>query len=225
MKEIMTKFDETYFCSEQWLEYTKLWDERPELFFQSELLRLHFDKETILDFMNRTGRKIGVLYRSPYSIMVVDLVSGPDKVLFAYERLLPAVSSDAVVIVPRYGNKYILLMQYRHSLRKELIAFPRGFGESGLSAVENAAKELSEEVGALTLEARLIGYVDPDSGMVSNRVAVVGCTVDRVLEKQGYEGIRKVMLLTEEELIERIKDGSITDGYTLSALTLLSAQK
>ena len=224
MKKI-ERFDKSYFSSAPWLEYEKLMKERPELFAQNEQLQICLDRDIILDYMNGTGRPIGVLFKSPYSIMVVDLVSDADGKLFAYERLLPAMVNDAVVTVPKLGDKYVLLKQYRHSLRRELIAFPRGFGENGLSAEENAAKELSEEIGASVTEARLIGHVEPDSGMIGNSVAVVVCTVDGAQLKPGYEGIKELILLSGDELAEWIKDGRITDGYTLAAFALLMTQE
>ena len=48
--------------------------------------------------------------------MVVDVVRAKNGSLFAYERLMNRVMRGAVVIVPYYNGKYILLRQYRHAL-------------------------------------------------------------------------------------------------------------
>ena len=73
--------------------------------------------------------------------VVVDVVRAKNGSLFAYERLMNRVMRGAVVIVPYYNGKYILLRQYRHALREYQYGFPRGFGEEGMSAKENAGKE------------------------------------------------------------------------------------
>jgi ADP-ribose pyrophosphatase len=224
MKETQC-FDESYFNSASWLDYIQLWEERPELFTQNDLLKLCSDRNTVLRFMNRTGTAIGVLYKSSYSIMVVDLVLSADGKMFSYERLLPATADEAVVTVPVCGNQFVLLKQFRHSLRRELITFPRGFGEKNLSAVENAKKELYEETGAAVTETRLIGHIEPDSGMIGNSAAVIFCKVDNVNLKSGYEGIKQLLLLNEDELEELIRNGEITDGYTLAAFALLKAEQ
>ena len=214
-------FTNRYFETEAWTDYLQLREERPELFLDRPQLPLCLSHEEICAYMNRTGQRIGVMYRSPYSILVVDLVRSPLGDLFAYERVLPAAASGAVVTIPMLSGRYVLLRQFRHSLRSEEISFPRGFGEPGLSAIENAKKELLEEIGAHADHLRLIGSVTPDSGLLSSRVSVVTCSVDQVVEKKDCEGIQEVLLMTGEELRSCIAAGKITDGYTLAAWALL----
>lgn len=118
-----------------------------ELFAQSEELPLVLDPKELYAFAQKSGRRIGIVYESHYHLMVVDVVRAKNGSLFAYERLMNRVMRGAVVIVPYYNGKYILLRQYRHALREYQYGFPRGFGEEGISAKENAGKELWEELG------------------------------------------------------------------------------
>ena len=69
-----------------------------------------------------------------------------------------------------------------------------------------------------------LGIVVADSGLCGNVVDVFFCTVDHVEEKQGYEGIQSVIMLNQEEMDQWIRDGKITDGFTLSAYSLYKAQ-
>ena len=46
--------------------------------------------------------------------------------------------------------------------------------------------------------------------------------VDGGEARVGHEGIRELIWMTEEELRAKIAAGEITDGFTLSALTLLA---
>lgn len=68
------------FRSQQWERYLQLADERPECFRQPDeqdgegALEIILDETTVRQFSERSGRLIGVVYESPFSIVVVDLV-------------------------------------------------------------------------------------------------------------------------------------------------------
>lgn len=213
-----------YFEQENWTSYLELIKSRPESFRQNDLLRIITDESTVLNFMKKTGKLIGVLYKSRYSILIVDLVCDKNGRLFEYERMLPAVESGAVVTIPHYGNSFILLKQFRHSIRAYQLAFPRGFGKVGLDTEENAAKELKEELGAEVISSRLIGTVVADSGLLGNQVDVVECEINRETLKYGYEGITEILSVSGNELERLISDGNISDGYTLAAWALYNTK-
>ena len=204
-----------------WKEYLELVKERPEEFAPSSSMEIVLDEESVAEFERNTGMQIGVAYRSPYHILVVDLVRDAPGHLIAYERLIPASVGKSVVAIPLYGEKLVLLKQYRHALRGYQIAFPRGFGEDGLTAVENAEKELREEIGATVVEARSLGRVVANSGISGDKAEVVFCKVSEFEVKPGYEGISEAICLSSDELCELIANEGIDDGFTLSAWALL----
>ncbi len=212
-----------YTQSKEWQEYLKLIAERPEAFRNDENLIIELDSKKVQDFVEKSGKKIGVVYSSPYNIMVVDLVSNASGSCFAYERLLPAVQGSAVVVIPCYKGSYVLLKQYRHALRDFQYAFPRGFGEVGLSDEENAYKELEEELGAQAITTKKLGTVVADSGMSGNIVSIFVCEIDKTVLKNGYEGICEMITLTGLEMENWIAEGKITDGFTLAAWALLKS--
>ena len=203
--------------------------ERPQLFAHNSSLEIVTDEETVDSFVEKTGRPLGVVYESPYHLMVVDLVcngeedreGGRDAGLHTYDRLLPAVPRGAVVSVPIYEGKFVLLKQFRHSVRKDVIAFPRGFGEPGISSEENLRKELGEEIGVETVEdVRYLGAIAADTGAIGGLADVFVCQIGRPELKIGYEEIKELILLDEHELNEWIISGKIMDGFTLAAITL-----
>lgn len=202
----------------EWLLYLQLKEERPEEFRKDERLEIIFDEKLVEDFQRKTGKVFGVVYQSPYRILVVDLVKRGDEI-FAYERFLLA-KKGGVSVITLYKGKFVLLKQFRHTLRGEQIAFVRGFGETGLSNIENAKKELEEELGATTTSAIELTSVIADCGASSSPVAIVLCEVDNIELKYHYEGIEEVLLLTEEELEEKILNGEINDGYTIASLAI-----
>lgn len=211
--------------NKEWIEYKKIAEERPELFKNSEDLSIVFDEILVKEFENISGRKIGCIYKSEYNIFLVDLVIDKSGNKFAYERLVPNAKSGAVVAIVNYKNKFVLLNQFRHALRGNQLSFPRGFGEEGLSELENLKKELYEELGSDIKSYKYLGNVVSDSGIGNNRVSIFYCEISEFSIKTNYEGINDVVLLDENEFIDYIKDNKIDDGYTLSAYTLYKLKK
>lgn len=203
----------------EWLKYKKLMKERPHQFRFCNELEIITDEVLVTEFETNTGRTIGVLYESPYRILVVDLVYD-GKTYFAYERLIPTVDTGAVVIVPIYQGRFVLLSQFRHALRDYQYAFPRGFAEEGFSAEENCEKELREELGCEAKKVEFLGNVVSDSGLRGDKANVYLCEIESYEEKQGYEGIDTVIELSMKELQSYIAEGKINDGFSLAAYAM-----
>lgn len=198
-------------------DYIKLMHERPELFRESEIYPIvnpETEPERIKEYEERTGQKIGIVYKSKFHLLVVDLVKGdPD---FAYERLLTTVNGKGVVIVPVYKGKFIMLNQFRHSIREEQICFPRGFA-SDVSQNVNVKKELEEELNATLLcEPTQIGEITTDSGILSDKVNVYVAEIEK-WNSTGEEGIIGAELYSESQMDFLIKTGTIADNFTVSA--------
>lgn len=203
-------------------EYFALMEEKPELFAPSSVYPIVTDREIIKRYEAESGKKIGVIYKSRFNTLVVDLIDGENG-LFPYERVIPTASGRGVVCVPVLDGKLLLLNQYRHSIRSMQFCFPRGFGENGLSSAENAKKELREETGADALECIRLGEVSPDSGLIGTRCDVYLLPISDFDASLSTEGIREMKLCTLEELEKKIAAGEIDDGFSLSAFALYKA--
>ena len=209
--------------SREWIRYQDLMNSRPEQFAENPMLMIETDLRTICEYERAHNKIIGVRFcNEPYSMMVVDLVKDANGEYKSYERVLPCVPCGAVVCVTIWDGKYVLLRQFRHSMREYQICFPRGYGESDRTAEENAKKEVKEELGAEVTCCKKLGEVVANSGLSGDRVAVFLCELASapVLDK-GYEEIRNFIYCTEDELQKLVADGSINDGFTLSALKLM----
>lgn len=209
--------------NKEWLLYQELRQERPECFINNGQFTILTDEFIVEAFEQQYCRTIGVVYESPFNLMVVDLVETPDGKRFAYERLIPAVSKGSVAAIPICDGKLVLLNQHRHALRRKQYAFPRGFAEAGSSPADNVIKELQEELGATVKVSKQIGNIIADSGISDNEISVFLCEVDKVELKYQYEGIESLIMLTEDELIKWIANGQIDDGITLAAFSLYQA--
>ena len=139
---------------------------------------------------------------------------------FVYERIIPSSTGRAVVCIPIYQNKFLLLNQFRHPIRKKQICFPRGFGENDITSTENAKKELYEEIGAHTADIKYLGSFTADSGLIGSECDVCLCHIDSHEKNCRTEGVEQILLLDETTLEDSIKSNIINDCFTLGAYTL-----
>ena len=204
-------------------EYFKLMKERPELFLSSDVISIVKDRGELEEYSETSGVDLGVVYKSNFNLLVVDLVESGGK-RFPYERVISARDGRGVICVPVYKGKLLLLDQYRHATRSRQLSFPRGFGENGLSSLENAKKELWEEIGASCDKLLKLGELTPDSGLTSALCDVYLCHVDAFINNHE-EGIIDIVCLSLSEVKSLIASGEIVDGFTLSAISLLDAKK
>lgn len=209
----------------EWNRYLELMQERPECFQNTGPIQIVKDWTVVEEYQQRTGKKIGVCYESKFNILVVDLVYEHKGEYFCYERILPTTPCGAVVCVPEYRGRYILLKQYRHAMRDYQYAFPRGYATPGLTGELNARKEIEEELGAKVSSSRFLGSVVMDSGLSGQAVEMYLCHVESYQAHCDYEGIVETHLFSEAELVQMICSNQITDGFTLSAYSRLVFEK
>ncbi|NFG26885.1 hypothetical protein FC777_07005 [Clostridium botulinum] len=211
-------------------KYIDLYKNRPDMFKENNNMTIvkpiKDGIKEIIKYDTVYNKNIGVVYKSDYNMMVVDLIRNKEDKYSTYERLMPIVQKGAVVVVPLYKGKFILLNQFRHAIREKQLAFPRGYGEidkngEEIDAENNAIKEIEEELEAEIIDKpQKLGNVIADSGISANKVMIYTVNIAAYKEKSGYEGIESIQLKTEEELIYSIKNGEINDGYTLAAYML-----
>lgn len=205
----------------EWEKYIKLQEEYPELFADSKELNIVTDKEEVIKYENENSKKIGVVYESPFNMLLVDLVRNKDGAIFAYERIVPAIKRDAVVMLPIYQGKIILMKQFRHAIRSYQYCIPRGFAEKDISVVDNVKKELIEELGATTSSISSLGFIVADSGLSAGRAEVFLCQIDEYDKSSCSEGIVEIVELEIAVVKRWISEGKITDGFTLAAVGMM----
>ena len=93
---------------------------------------------------------IGVISEDSWTIVLRDLVKTISGTYTGYIRMLNRKSQlerngkDVVILVQVEGT-YLILKHFRHDDRLYHWECPRGFGESDLTAEENARKEIMED--------------------------------------------------------------------------------
>lgn len=208
--------------------YQELVASRPELFANAHGVRYITDPEEIRKYEAMTNEYLGALYKmGAYEIFVVDLIK-KDGALKLHGRII--LPDNGVVIVPRFGDKFILEDQYRYPVCGKHLAFPRGHCEHGSTPEQDAAREIKEECnGAELINIQYLGKTYPETNSDAWHCSVFLGEVQGLsgskdtIAQDGYEGIENLVLLTAEEIDNLIAMGKITCGYTLAAWALYRA--
>jgi len=147
-----------------------------------------------------------------------DLVELPNGLKLDYYRVekLPVA-----VILPILSDKIVFVKQYRYPIKSFSLELPAGHIEPNETPKDCAIRELKEETGFTSKKIeKLISY--HPSTEYSNQIYHV--FIARYLKKgesdrERYE-IIDVELLKIETVIEKIFNGTITDGRTIIAVIL-----
>lgn len=132
-----------------------------------------------------------------------------------------AHTPGSTMIIPRLGNKFILTLQFRYLNQKESLEFPGGGIKNGLTIVENAMEELTQETGYSSMELKQIGTFNPCNGL-TDEICYVFYTENLTKTSQKLDETEEITVvhLSEEEIVHKIKNGEIWDGMTLASWCL-----
>ena len=204
--------------------YFEFVKERPELFTQSSSIPLVLDEGRMRAFSQQSGRPMGIVYHNKgFYRVVADLCESGRE--YSYARVIYEQPTNGAVALPYCNGRFGLLRNFRHTSRMELLELPRGFAKKGLTPEENIREELAEEMNAQVTGLVRLGSVRADTGLAAGYADVFLAEVASARVQVGHEGIRELIWLEEKELYRMIAAGEITDGFTLSALSLYRAWK
>lgn len=164
--------------------------------------------------------QVGFAYQDQYITLIRDAVRFPDGYLGTYiRRIRTGLRPPGVVILPVYCNEILLLRHFRHATRNWHLEIPRGFGEEGFTNEENAMRELLEETGSTPTRMIEIGMMHDDTGMGSGNIALYYAEVSSIGEPETNEAISALLPTGKDEFERMIRDGNITDSFTIIAYT------
>jgi len=188
----------------------------------------------------RKRAMIGIFDENRWGVSVHEPLRLPDGSYTTFNRWISWGTLESgfagVVIVPfTTDGKLIFLKNYRNATKNWCIEFPRGGKDLGNSLLKTVKNELSEEMGAAMIgDPQKIGEVFPDSAVLSSRVEIYKAVIEITgkPQRESTEAINGLLIVDSKELKEIIKnqeykdnDGKVyefKDGYSLSALTILS---
>lgn len=124
----------------------------------------------------------------------------------------------AVVILPRDSNGDLLLIrQYRHALRAELLEFPAGTLEPGEAPLKCAQREIAEETGFRAEQWSELGELYPAPGICDERQLLFFASelIYDPLPADDDESI-SVERYTPEQVETFIVSGALNDAKSIS---------
>jgi 8-oxo-dGTP pyrophosphatase MutT (NUDIX family) len=131
---------------------------------------------------------------------------------------------DFALIVPVADGGFHLVTQYRYPTRERSLEFPQGTSEDeALTAAELAQAELIEETGLRASRIVPLGTISPAPGTTSQRCNVFVASdlqPDTSRQRDAEEIDLQSTWLSEQDLVDRIRAGQVTDGATIAAYTL-----
>ena len=157
--------------------------------------------------------------RNPWWVYRKDIVELPSGKQGEYHFV--HTNGASMVIPVRDDGRVLLVNQYRYLLDRESLEFPCGGVKDGSSYLETAIGELAEEAGCSSGDLRCVGEFNPYNG-VTDEICRVYLARDLRLgsahrdETEEFEQV----ILSPEELEQKIRSGEVWDGMTLAAWSL-----
>lgn len=167
--------------------------------------------------LNAEWSKVGIAYQDQYLLLLRDAVRFPDGSTGTYIRsvsLLPDILG--VVILPVYQGCILLIRHFRHATRSWHLEIPRGFGVTE-SVEESVRQELTEEIEATISRLLPLGLMYPDTGMLSQPVALYYSEIAAYGQPESKEAISEIFPTSPTDFERMIRENEITDGFTLAA--------
>jgi ADP-ribose pyrophosphatase len=156
-----------------------------------------------------------LIKKNPYWEYVLDryILPNGEEADYHYVR-----TEGSTMVIPRYGEEFILVRQYRYLNKRFSIEFPGGGIKPGNSAERNAREELLEESGFRADKLQKIGEFNPFNG-VTSEICEVFLAEDLNFVGQETEASEEieVIRLTSDSINEKIKEGEIWDGMTIAS--------
>ncbi len=137
-------------------------------------------------------------------------------------RHRPAVAA----VAKTEDGRWVFLRQFRKPAEKIMFEVVAGIREEGEDPERAIVRELKEETGYRVVSIERLGKVYPSPGYVDEEIDIFlaqleGAAGDRHLDPD--ERI-EVLLLTRDEVWDRIRRGDVEDSKTLAAWALFASR-
>lgn len=133
---------------------------------------------------------------------------------------MAVAAPDWVVVVPVYGENFVLVRQWRHGEDRLTTEFPAGVVEPGEPPEQTAARELLEETGFRAGKLIPMGTCSANPALFKNHIH---CFLAEELSPAGAQRLDadellNVSLAPVEEVVAAFGTGEYTHAYMGTAL-------
>ncbi len=129
------------------------------------------------------------------------------------------VHNGAAVMIPQMDDgRLIMVRQYRHSVREELVEFPAGTIDKGEQPLDCAKRELIEEVGQSARDWLSLGILYPCPGFCSEIQHVyLARGLSHAEQDRDEDELIELLPMNPREVVEAIKSHRVLDGKSIAA--------
>jgi len=147
-----------------------------------------------------------------------DVVRLPNGLKLDYYRV---EKIPVVVVLPVFSNKIVMVKQYRYPIKTDSLELPAGHVWPSEDPKTCAIRELKEETGFTAGNIEKILSYNPSTEYSDQvyHIFIVDDLKEGATEREKYELI-DVELLSAKSVIDKILNGTITDGRTITAIFL-----
>ncbi len=158
------------------------------------------------------------IYQSPWVNLYLDKVKFPNGLVIEKFHLLDFPNASVIaVVVNDLGNiVFVRICRYTSGLTEWEL--PAGGLETGETVIDASKREILEETGYTSDNHRLVYSYYP---MNANKLFhVVFCKAGDKTQEFDLNEVSDIRWFTREEIQRMVKEKTIADGFTLTALLL-----
>ena len=165
-------------------------------------------EKTLVSARKYTGKIISV------DVLDIELPDGRKS-----KREVIRHGNAVAVLAKRPDGKFVFVKQYRKAAEEALIEVIAGGLEKGEDPVEGARRETAEETGYEVKSIRFLTTIICTPGYCEERIHIYYAELSEAQHEQDQDPDENVypVVLTESEVEDGIRKGTIFDSKTLSA--------
>ncbi|MGX1810408.1 NUDIX domain-containing protein [Nocardia sp. NPDC055321] len=160
------------------------------------------------------------IYSNPWITLHEDIIRRPDgDGLYAYID-----KAHFAIVIPRDGDRFHLVEQFRYPLRRRGWEFPGGtVPGTPFDPIAAARQELREETGLRAAHLTLLGKIAPAPGTSNHygHVVLAGGLTAGEPEREPSEQDMRAAWFSRADVEAMIANGVIVDSQTIAAYLLL----
>ena len=147
-----------------------------------------------------------------------DIVKLPNGLKLDYYKV---EKIPVVTILPIINNKIVMVKQYRYPIKSDSLELPAGHLWPNEKPIECAKRELKEETGYITgnIEKILEYHPSTEYANLVYHIFIAQDLKEGKTNREKYELI-DIELLDANSVIDKIMNGHITDGRTITTILL-----